>query len=129
VEGSEESREPSQEFPDVLPPPGDLKEQAESLRERPSEQLRKYYANPLPGWRKLFYLAAILAVLALVVFLLVAQDSRRQLAATIAGGLSGIEEEEIFRLPPPPPLRCALRNRPHPCPKSSQRKSHRAFSS
>ncbi|MCZ6879083.1 MAG: hypothetical protein O7G29_13160 [Acidobacteria bacterium] len=84
----------------------DLKEQAELFRELAKAEPQKIFERPLPAWKKYLYLSLIFAVLCLVVFLLIADRSRRQLIASAGEGwnrISGAEQNEIFRLPPPPP--------------------------
>jgi len=84
----------------------DLKEQAELFRQLVKAEPQDTFERPLPVWKKYLYLSLVFAVLSLVVFLLIADRSRRQLIASAGEGwsrLSGAEQDEIFRLPPPPP--------------------------
>lgn len=83
-----------------------LKEQAELFRQLAKSGLEEVYERSLLGWKKYLYLSLVFGVLFLVVFLLLADRSRRQLIASAGEGwsrLSGAEQNEIFRLPPPPP--------------------------
>ena len=84
----------------------DLKEQAQLFRELAKAHPQEVFERPLPGWKENVYLGLVFAVLCLVVFLLIASRSRRQLIASAGerwNRMSGAEQDEIFRLPPPPP--------------------------
>ncbi len=106
MQESEGKKTEAEDFKSPTVSSQDLKEQADLFRELAKAEPQKIFERPLPGWKKYFYLSLIFAVLCLVVFLLIADRSRRQLIASAGEGwnrISGAEQDEIFRLPPPPP--------------------------
>ena len=106
MQESEDKKTEAEDFESPTVRSQDLKEQAELFRDLAKAEPQEIFERPLPEWKKYLYLSLVFAVLFLVVFLLIADRSRRQLIASAGEGwnrISGAEQDEIFRLPPPPP--------------------------
>ena len=85
-----------------------LKKQADLLRQVSRKGWDGSNESELAKWKQCVYLLIILGALIAVVILLVSENNRRQLIASLGDGwiqLSGPHQQKIFRLPPPPPKR------------------------
>ena len=80
-----------------------LKHQAHAVRRGATVQSKEFYERPLAGWKQCLYLTLVLGSLFSVVFLLIVDESRRQLIASTGGILYAGEQGDINRLPAPPP--------------------------
>lgn len=98
-------KDPSREKPPDQPvtSSGQLKNQAHSFRQSATAQSEELYERPLAGWKQVFLLLLVFGSLFAVVFLLIVDESRRQLIAFAGGILHQGERAEMNRLPPPPP--------------------------
>ncbi len=95
------SRENQAEEPEVSF--GHLKDQAFSSRQSTAAQAGDFFERPVAGWKQLLYLVLVFGSLFSVVFLLIEEESRHQVIASVGGVLYQGERVEINRLPPPPP--------------------------
>ena len=95
------SRENQAEEPEVSF--GHLKDQAFSSRQSAAAQAGDFFERPVAGWKQLLYLVLVFGSLFSVVFLLIEEESRHQVIASVGGVLYQGERVEINRLPPPPP--------------------------
>ena len=85
-----------------------LKKQAELLRQVSRKSWDGSSESELARWKQFVYLMIIVGALISVVILLVSENHRRQMIASLGEGwiqLSGSQQQKIFRLPPPPPKR------------------------
>ena len=74
-----------------------------SFRQSATAQSKELHERPLAGWEQVFLLLLVFGSLFAVVFLLIVDESRRQLIAFAGGILHQGERAEMNRLPPPPP--------------------------
>lgn len=85
-----------------------LKKQADLLRQVSRQSWDGSNESELARWKQFVYLLIIVGTLVSVVILLISENNRRQMIASLGEGwiqLSGSQQQNIFRLPPPPPKR------------------------
>ncbi|MGH9341261.1 MAG: hypothetical protein ACRD1R_17100 [Acidobacteriota bacterium] len=85
----------------------ELRRQAERLRVLTAEARTRPYSIDVPLWKKILLLILTVGTLAGAVYLLLAQEQRRELIAYLGGEWAGlyprVDGDQVFELPPPPP--------------------------